>query len=165
MSNYQPRAVVNTITGETTYVPLTPDEIAQRDAERSAAAIIVPKPFFDYSQVYLANIGIWVRMWKALDDARAPFLLTPTPTAVTILANLRSQVSGAVAVIAAAPQGVIDALTQERILEGSTTPDPLNALAISTMTAAECRIVIDVCQKAATKGIALAAAARIATLD
>lgn len=164
MSNYQPSVVVNVGDGTAQTVPLTPAQIAQRDAERAAASIVIPKPFYDYSQVYYNNIGIWVRMWKALDDARSQFVASGA-TATTIRTNLQLQVTGVVAVIQTAPQGVIDALTQERVLEGSTTPDPLNAAAIAAMTTAECRIVIDVCQKAATKGIALASAAIIATLD
>lgn len=164
MSNYLPSQTVNVSTGEVTSVSLTAQQIAQRDAERAASAVVVPKPFLDYSQTYLVNVSIWVKMWKALDDARSQFVVAGA-SAVTIRTNLQLQVTGVVAVIATAPQGVIDGLTQERVLEGSTTPDPLNAAAIAAMTSAECRIVIDVCQKAATKGIALASASIIATLD
>lgn len=118
-------------------------------------------PFGDYAQPFVANAALWVRIHKALDDVRATFVLNPAPTAATILANNRAQVSALVAVIVTAPQGVIDAFIQERILEGSTTPEPLNAAAIASMTVAECRIIINMCQKAANKGIAIAVAANM----
>lgn len=155
---YQPQHRINISTGQIEEVPFTAEELAARDAERATNAIVIPTPFFDYAQPFVNNSALWVKIWKALDDTRALFALSPTPTATTILANLRAQVNAVVAVIATAPQGVQDALIQERILEGSTTAEPLNPTAVSTMTAAECRIVIDVCQKAATKGMALALA-------
>jgi len=129
-----------------------------------AVPVVPPTPFGDYARAFVVNAPLWVRMHKALDDARAPFVISPPAaiTAATILANNRAQVSALVAVISTAPQGVIDAFIQERVLEGSTTPEPLNALAISTMTVAECRIIINMCQKAANKGIAIAVAANLA---
>ncbi len=125
--------------------------------------VVPPTPFFDYASPYLTNVALWVRMWKALDDARAPFVLAGA-TPVTILTNLKAQVTAVVAVIATAPQGVQDALTQERVLEGSTTA-VLNGVGIAALTVVEARIIIDVCQKAATKGLALATASVVATLD
>lgn len=131
-------------------------------------AIVPPPPpptptFFNYAQPFVNNGALWVKMWKALDDARATFVVSGA-TAGTILTNLKAQVTAVVAVIATAPQGVQDALTQERVLEGSTTA-VLNSAGIAALTAAEARIIIDVCQKAATKGIALAIASLFLSLD
>lgn len=130
-------------------------------------AIVVPPPpsttFFDYAQPYVSNGALWVKMWKALDDARTPFVVSGA-TAATILTNLKAQITAVVAVIVTGPQGVQDALTQERVLEGSTTA-VLNGAGIAALTAVEARIIIDVCQKAATKGIALAVASMFLQLD
>lgn len=150
--------------GIQTYVDLTPEEIAQRQAEQAAAIAEAnnPRPILNWAQGYVSNLKIWILMLKAMDDTRAAFALSPTPTAQTILANLRAQVSAVVAVIATGPQGLQDALTRERILEGSTMPDPLNQTAINAMTAAECRIILDVCQKAAAIGVGVCAGAFLA---
>lgn len=127
-----------------------------------AVSIVIPPPpptpFADYARPFVNNVALWVRMHKALDDVRTTFVASGA-TAATILANNQDQVRAVVAVIATAPQGVIDALIQERVLEGSTTTEPLTDAKINAMAIGECRIIINMCQKAANKGIALAVAA------
>ncbi len=122
--------------------------------------VVVPTPIADWARSFVNNAALWVKILKALDDRRATFVVSGA-TAGTILTNLRTQVSDVVSVIAAAPAGVISAFTQERVLQGSTTPDPLNASAINAMTAAECRILINVARAAATMGVSVIAAANM----
>lgn len=120
-----------------------------------------PHPSFDYAKPFTNNKELWVQMLKAMDDARAPFVVDPTTTGQTILANLRAQVKAVVAVLAPAPQGIKNALIQARVLAGSSTPEPLIPTTVDTMLAPELRIIIDVCEKAAIKGAGLVSLAAL----
>lgn len=128
---------------------------ASYQAEQTALQI-----FKDYAAPYVNNIRMWVKIEKALDDNRANLVLSPTPTAATILANMKAQVNAAIAVLASdASQAVKDEFIRERILQGSTTPEPLNAAAVNGMTIGELRIIQNVLKIAANKGLAIAAIA------
>lgn len=114
-----------------------------------------------YAQPFINNAALWVRIHKALDDARFPFVVA-TATGATILANLRLQVTTVVDVISTAPIGVVNEFHKERVLLGSTTAT-LNAAGIAAMTAAECRILIDVARRAANQGLSIVTA--VSTLN
>lgn len=116
------------------------------------------KPIRDYAKGFINNAALWVKLNKALDDERHTFDIS-TASAATILAKLKLQLKAARAIIATAPQEVINEFHRERVLMGSTTALPFNDAAIDGMTTAECRICITAVRLAANQGLAIVMAA------
>lgn len=117
----------------------------------------LPTPIKDYAQGFINNLALWVKLHKAIDDERNTFDIS-TATAGTILSKVRAQLKAVRAIIATAPQGVIDKFHQERVLQGSTTALPFTDAAIDGMTVAECRICLSVARLAANQGLAIVSA-------
>jgi hypothetical protein len=134
----------------------TPAQITQANTIKSVHS--TSTPFQVYAKAFVNNAALWVKLHKSLDDDRSTFDIS-TATGATILAKLREQLKGVRDVIANAPQGVIDEFHRERVLQGSTTANPLNDAAIDAMTAAECRICISVARLVANQGLAIVTAA------
>lgn len=120
----------------------------------------IPTPILDYAKPFLNNASLWVRLHKAIDNERSTFDIS-TASAVTILAKVRAQLKAVRAVIATAPQGVIDEFHRERVLQGSTTPLPFNDAAIDAMTVGECRICLSVARLVANQGLSIVTAINI----
>lgn len=116
-----------------------------------------PTPVLDYAKPFINNAALWVKLHKVIDNERSTFNIA-TANGVTILAKLKDQLKAIRAVIATAPQGVIDEFHRERVLQGSITPLPFDDAAINGMTVGECRICLSTARMVASQGLAIVTA-------